>query len=100
MGSASKRTMTHRQDETGLRGLLACPKWERIGAGSLIPDQCSLPRNPVESTALKLRKTGTRNVITTLGSPYRSITEQVSTASQGVVGLPKKLRPGVITRIC
>lgn len=32
-----------------------------MGAGSAASDQCSLPTNPVESTALRLRKTDIRN---------------------------------------
>jgi hypothetical protein len=47
------------------RGLVACPKWERLGAGSSRTDQYSFPRNPAESTVLRLRKTNLRNEVTT-----------------------------------
>jgi len=49
---------------TSRREIMACPKWERIGAWQYIHDQGSPPQNPVESTLLRLRKTTLRNGIT------------------------------------
>ena len=61
MDSASKGTSDPSLPIPSLRGLWACPKRERLGAGSGSPDQYSLPRNPVESTGLRLQSADIRN---------------------------------------
>src|SRR5690349_18157914 len=63
MGSASERTLDPSLERPGQRGL-GLPKRERLGAGSVSTDQCSFPRNPVDSTTLPLRKTRIRNGVT------------------------------------
>jgi hypothetical protein len=64
MGSASEGTMTHRHADQAHADSWACPKRERLGAGVAHSDQCSLPRNPVESAALRLHETVSRNEVT------------------------------------
>ena len=73
MGSASKRTSEPSLVRTSLRGLSACPKWERIEASSFCADSYSPSPNPVDSTALPLRKTHIRNGVTTSSSLKWSI---------------------------
>ena len=64
MGSASEGTMTHRHADQAHADFWACPKWGRLGAGGAHTDQCSPPRNPVESVALSLHETVSRNEVT------------------------------------
>ena len=57
--------MTHRYADQAHADRWACPKTGTAdGAGGAYTDQCSLPRNPVESAALPLRETVIRNEVT------------------------------------
>lgn len=64
MGSVSERTVDPSLERPGQRGF-GLPKRDWLGAGSVSTDQSSLPRNPVDSTTLPLRKTRIRNGVTT-----------------------------------
>lgn len=66
MDNASERTSEPSLRRTGLRRLYGLvQKRTRIGAGGFPSDQYSFPLNPADSTVLKLRKTNTRNGVTT-----------------------------------
>lgn len=71
---ACEHTLTHRDIETSQRGLIGlAQKGTAYGAGGLPTDRFSPPRNPVDSVTLRLRKTNTRNEITTPVLPVWSM---------------------------
>ncbi len=84
MGSESERAVEPSLLRNRPTRIIGLPKRDRIGAGRRPTDQCSLPLNPVESTALKPRKTSIRNEVTASGSSSRSMAKQASAASQRI----------------
>lgn len=101
MGSASQRTSEPSLVRPSLRGLLACPKWERIETSSFSTDSYSPSQNPVDSTALPLRKTNIRNGVTPLSlSEVVDLQSRRQPHARGEVGLSQKPTPGVTPRIC
>lgn len=65
MSSASEDTSEPSLHRTSLRRFMGLPKRERIGAGSPHTDQYLPPQNPADSVTLRLRKTSTKNGVTT-----------------------------------
>jgi len=67
MDNESERTAEPSLLRTGLRRFYGLVQKKRtwIGAGGFPSDQFSFPLNPADSTVLKLRKTNTRNGVTT-----------------------------------
>jgi hypothetical protein len=64
MGSASEGVLSHRQNDPAQEADTLEPKGQGYGAGSRKSDRFALPRNPVESTALRMRTMGTGNGVT------------------------------------
>ena len=54
MGSASEGMVSHRQNDPAQEADTLEPKGTGYGAGSRKSDRSALPRNPVESTALRM----------------------------------------------
>src|SRR5262245_9503172 len=65
-----------------------------------ITDRFTLPRNPVDSTVLRMRAMGTGNGVTSSGSWGDGHLPKTAPAlGRWRAGYPKKPRPGVIPRI-
>ena len=61
MGSASEGVSSHRQNDPAQEADALEPTGTGYGAGSRQSDRYARPRNPVESTALRMRTMGTGN---------------------------------------
>lgn len=70
MGNENERMSIHRYVEQAYAGYWLAQKGKDKELAEIGLDQYSLPVNPVESTALRLRKTNLRNEVT---SPLLSI---------------------------
>jgi hypothetical protein len=97
MGSASEGVRSHRQNDPVEEADELEPKGKGYGAGSRKPDRSALPRNPVESIALRMRAMGTGNGVTPSSPGQAGAGANRMASGKGFLKQPK---PGVISRIC
>jgi hypothetical protein len=74
---------------------------QETAPAALRTDRFALPRNPVESTALRMPTMGAGNGVTSSSSLRGGhLTEQAPTTGCWRRGCPKKPKPGVMPWIC
>jgi hypothetical protein len=101
MDSESKGVVEPPLAETSVKRLTRWGQKARDKApAASITDRSALPRNPVDSTVLRMRAMGTGNGVTSSGSCGGGHLPKTAPAvSYWRAGYPKKPRPGVMPRI-